>query len=194
MTRVVGLTGGIGSGKSTVARFFSELGVPVYYADDAARTVMQTPGIIAKLKSVFGEYVFEDGILNRKRLAQIVFSDKQKLDTLNKIVHPAVKDHFTKWLSSHASAAFVIREAAILFESGSYKDCDFIIAVTAPIEIKIQRVMDRDSVTREDVLKRMENQWGDAEKIALSDFVIENVNLEQTKQEVVKIFKTLKKL
>lgn len=194
MTNVIGLTGGIGSGKSTIARFFSDLGVRVYYADDAAKEVMQSPQMLADLEAAFGSGVVRDGTLDRKALAAIVFSDKDKLEMLNAMVHPLVKIHFDEWLSRHKSEPFIIREAAILFESGSYKICKKIITVTAPFETRIQRVMSRDGVTREHVISRMQNQWTDEQKVALSDFVLVNNDLEMARNEVVKIFKTLKKL
>jgi dephospho-CoA kinase len=193
MTRIIGLTGGIGSGKSTVARFFAELGVPVYYADEAAKEIMQTDEMAKSLETAFGEAIFNGNTLDRKKLAAIVFSDKEKLKLLNGLVHPAVGKHFKAWVKNHSDSDFVIREAAILFESGTYKDCDKVIAVTAPLETKINRVMRRDGVSREEVLKRIENQWSDEKKAALSDFTIKNIDLEKTRADVAKIFKTLKK-
>lgn len=194
MTKIIGLTGGIGSGKTTVAQMFMELGVPVYIADARAKEVMDLPEIRARLKERFGTSVFEQGTLNRKKLAQIVFSDKEKLQALNEIVHPAVATDFTSWVKQREGHGFVIREAAILFESGSYRDCDKIITVTAPSETKIARVMQRDNATRQQVMNRMENQWTDEQKVAKSDYVIDNADLKATKQQVQKIFKTLKKL
>ncbi|RZJ70209.1 dephospho-CoA kinase [Flavobacterium sp.] len=194
MTKIIGLTGGIGSGKSTVAKIFEEFGVPVYYADDAAKEVMKTPQMIARLKTAFGDRIFIGDELDRKQLSDIVFSDKSKLELLNSIVHPAVKEHFKDWLKVFPDFPFVIREAAILFESGSYKDCDKIIAVTAPSEVKIERVMKRDNVTRDAVVERMESQWSDDKKLALSDFAIENILLEKTRESASEILKTLKKL
>ncbi|MBD3582957.1 dephospho-CoA kinase [Flavobacterium selenitireducens] len=194
MTHVIGLTGGIGSGKSTIARMFAELGVPVYYADDAGREVMASAAMLAELKAAFGSEIVENETVNRKKLADIVFSDKRKLQMLNDLVHPRVKIHFQEWLSQHALADFVLREAAILFESGSYKDCKKIITVTAPVATRIQRVMERDGVAKEHVTARMENQWTDERKMALSDYVIVNDDLGSTREQVVKIFKTLKKL
>ncbi|RZJ65499.1 MAG: dephospho-CoA kinase [Flavobacterium sp.] len=194
MTKIIGLTGGIGSGKTTVANMFAELDVPVYIADVHAKEVMKSRDVVSQLKTAFGTSIFTDDGLDRKRLAAIVFSDKSKLDTLNGIVHPAVAQDFNRWLKQHDKQHFILREAAILFESGTYKDCDKIITVTAPFETKIERVMQRDSSSRQDVLSRMENQWSDEEKIAKSDYVIDNGDLMQTRVQVEKIFKTLKKL
>lgn len=192
MTKIIGLTGGIGSGKTTIANEFQALGVPVYIADDEARKLMQSTEVIKAIKTIFGDTVFDDDKLNREKLAQIVFNDPEKLAQLNTIVHPAVKKHFSEWILNHKDAPFIIYEAAILFESGSYKKCDLIITVTAPIEIRIQRVMERDKTTREQVLKRINMQWNDEKRILKSDFVIKNTNIEETKSEIVKILKILK--
>lgn len=194
MTKIIGLTGGIGSGKTTAARYFAELGVSVYIADDAARKVMDSEDIKQQLRVQFGDNIFEGGILDRKALAKIVFDEPLQLKALNSLVHPAVAKHFELWLMQHREEDFVIREAAILFESGSYKDCDKIITVIAPYEDRIERVMQRDKVTRAEVIKRMENQWSDAEKIAKSDFVITNNTLPDLRLHVAEIFQTLKKI
>ncbi|MDR7370477.1 dephospho-CoA kinase [Flavobacterium aquidurense] len=191
MTKVIGLTGGIGSGKTTIANYFKEMGVPLYIADDGARAVMQSDYIIEKIKQEFGEILFENNILNRAKLAEIVFKDADKLAKLNGIVHPAVKDDFEKWLLKHKNYSHVIYETAILFESGRYKECDIIITVTAPEEVRINRVLKRDNTTRSQVLNRMQMQWKDEERISRSNFVINNVNLKIAKEEVVKILKIL---
>jgi dephospho-CoA kinase len=192
MTKIIGLTGGIGSGKTTIANEFLSLGVPVYIADDEARKLMQSTEVVNAIRAVFGNEVFEKDILNREKLAEIVFSNPEKLEQLNAIVHPAVKKHFDEWLLNHKDAPFVIYEAAILFESGGYKNCDLIISVTAPLETRIQRVIDRDNTTREQVLKRINMQWNDEKRISKSDFIIKNTNIEETKSEIVKILKILK--
>lgn len=191
MTKVIGLTGGIGSGKTTIANYFNEMGVPVYIADDGARNVMKSEDIIENIKTSFGEALFENNILNRAKLAEIVFNDKDKLAELNAIVHPAVKKDFEVWLLQHKSYQYVIYEAAILFESGRYKECDLIITVTAPEEVRIERVLKRDNTTREQVLSRMKMQWNDENRISRSNFVINNDNLKNAKEEVVKILKIL---
>lgn len=192
MTKIIGLTGGIGSGKTTVANHFRVAGIPVYIADDEARKIMQSNEIIAEIKKTFGETVFDDGILNREKLSGIVFKDPEKLKLLNAIIHPAVKKHFSKWISNHKSSPYIIYEAAILFESGSYEDCDIIITVTVPLEIRIQRVIQRDKTTRENVLRRINMQWNDDQRIEKSDYVIENKTLETTKSSTDKILKILK--
>ncbi|HEY6141921.1 MAG TPA: dephospho-CoA kinase [Flavobacterium sp.] len=192
MTKIIGLTGGIGSGKTTIANHFMAAGVPVYIADDEAREIMQSAEIIEKIKETFGTTIFENGILNRQQLAEIVFNNPDQLKLLNAIIHPAVKKHFADWILNHKNNPFIIYEAAILFESGNYKNCDQIITVTAPIESRIQRVMQRDKTTRDQVLKRINAQWNDNQRITKSNFVIENVSPEITKSEVDKILKFLK--
>jgi dephospho-CoA kinase len=191
MTKVIGLTGGIGSGKTTVANFFATMGVPVYIADDGARAVMQSKHVIERIKTAFGESLFENNVLNRAKLAEIVFNNADKLAQLNAIVHPAVKEDFELWLLQHKNHPYVIYEAAILFESGRYKDCDTIITVTAPEDVRIERVLKRDNTTREQVLSRMKMQWKDEDRISRSNFIINNVNLKIAKEEVVKILKIL---
>lgn len=191
MTKVIGLTGGIGSGKTTVANYFQEMGVPVYIADDGAKRVMQSKNILAEVKSAFGGNIFDNDILNRAKLAQIVFNDKEQLAKLNAIVHPAVKLDFDDWVKEHKNNDYVMYEAAILFESGRYKECDVIITVTAPEEVRIDRVIKRDKTTREEVLSRMKMQWNDEKRISKSNFVINNNNLKNAKEEVVEILKIL---
>jgi dephospho-CoA kinase len=192
MTKIIGLTGGIGSGKTTIANLFQSFGIPVYIADDEAKKIMQSPEIIDAIKKTFGNSIFENEVLNREKLAEIVFSNPGKLEQLNKIVHPAVKRHFDQWLLQHKDASCIIYEAAILFESGGYENCDLIITVTAPIESRIQRVIERDKTTRELVLKRINAQWTDEQRISKSDFVIKNTTIKAIKSEVVKILKILK--
>ena len=192
MTKIVGLTGGIGSGKTTIANHFKASGVPVYIADDEARKIMQSPVILTAIKEQFGSSVFDQGELNREELAKIVFNNAEQLENLNSIVHPAVRKHFTHWLSNQQDQPYIIYEAAILFESGNYKNCDFIISVTAPIEARIERVIARDKTTRALVLKRINAQWTDEQRFSKSDFVILNDTIETTKIEVDKILKILK--
>ncbi|MFH6996772.1 dephospho-CoA kinase [Flavobacterium sp. FlaQc-57] len=191
MTKVIGLTGGIGSGKTTIANYFAEKGVPVYIADDAGKKVMQSESIIEQIKTTFGDIIFENEVLNRAKLAEIVFNNADKLAALNAIVHPAVKRDFELWLLDNKRYQYIVYEAAILFESGRYKDCDVVITVTAPEEVRIERVLKRDNTTREQVLSRMKMQWNDEKRISLSNFVINNSNLKIAKEEVVKILKIL---
>ena len=182
--KVVGLTGGIGSGKSTIARLFSALGIAVYDSDTEAKKLINTSAEIKKrIVEVFGAEVYAEGVYNRAYMADIVFRNPDKLAVLNSIVHPVLADHFNQWVALQASP-YVIKEAAILFESGSYKNCDFIITVTAPEALRISRCMSRDGSTEAQVRARMAQQWTDAQRIALSDAVIENINLEETEKRV----------
>ncbi|TPN82117.1 dephospho-CoA kinase [Aquimarina algicola] len=185
--KVVGLTGGIGSGKSTVAKMFEEYGISIYLADDEAKKLMHTnTAVKEKIIKLFGAEAYLDGILNRAYIANIVFNDSSKLKDLNSIVHPAVANHFEEWKNKQQSA-YVIKEAAILFENGGHKQCDYTILVSAPSAIRIQRVIDRDNMTEKQVLSRMNNQWEDSKKIPLSDFVVYNIDLEETKSQVADI-------
>ena len=192
MTKIIGLTGGIGSGKTTIANHFIAAGIPVYIADDQAKEIMKSVEIIEQIQSCFGDTIFEKGVLDRQKLATIVFNNSDKLKLLNSIIHPAVKKHFANWILNFKEDSFVIYEAAILFESGNYKNCDKIITVTAPLETRIQRVIQRDNTSRENVLKRMNMQWNDNQRIAQSDFVIENIDPMVTKEKVGNILKILK--
>ena len=192
MTKIIGLTGGIGSGKTTIANYFHSFGIPLYIADDEARKLMQSQKIINAIKTVFGDGIFEKETLNRAKLAEIVFNEPEKLEKLNAIIHPAVKSDFKEWLLQNKNAPFIIYEAAILFESGNYANCDYIITVAAPIDTRIERVMKRDKTTRELIIKRMEAQWTDEQRISKSYFVIENEDLKKAKQKVEEILKILK--
>ena len=192
MTKIIGLTGGIGTGKTMVAEYFKSLGIPVYIADKEARHLMTSDNIINALSNEFGKEILENGILNREKLAQLVFNNPKKLQKLNSIVHPEVKKHFDNWVEKHKNYSFIVKEAAILFESGSYKYCDTIITVTAPLETRLQRVVKRDKTDRESVLKRIENQWTDGQRIAKSNYVIHNLSVESTKKQVDEILKKLK--
>ncbi|MEO4004766.1 dephospho-CoA kinase [Flavobacterium sp. CAU 1735] len=194
MTKIVGLTGGIGSGKSTIAEYIHSKGVPVYIADDQAKRIMDDPEIVKKVREIFDENVVENEKLNRKKIAELVFSSPNLLKKLNEIIHPAVKENFDKWLKNNKKSNFIVKEAAILFESGSYKDCDKIILVTAPQDIRIERVMNRDKVSRDQVLDRMKNQWDDARKAEFSDYIIDNTDLTISLKEVDLILKELNKM
>ncbi|WP_452221018.1 dephospho-CoA kinase [Lacinutrix salivirga] len=184
---IVGLTGGIGSGKTTVANFFSALGVPVYIADVEAKKLMNRSKVIKrKLIALFGEDAYKDNELNRKYIAEIIFKNKEMLNKMNAIVHPKVAKHFIKWTKKQ-NASYIIKEVAILFENGSYTSCDFIITVTSPKQTRLKRVIKRDASTTKKVESIMKNQWEDDARIKLSDFVINNDNLEDTRCQVVKI-------
>ncbi|MCW3102357.1 MAG: dephospho-CoA kinase [Bacteroidetes bacterium] len=188
----VGITGGIGSGKSTVCRVFEVLGIPVYYADAEAKKLLDAPPILSALLENFGNELLEGEHINRKRLASLVFSDPAKLALLNSIVHPAVKKHFLDWCDAHTHAPYVLKEAAILFESEAYKQVEKVITVTAPSEIRMARVMKRDGATREEVEKRIASQLSDEEKIKRSDFVLLNDEEQLLIPQIISIHEALK--
>lgn len=182
--KVVGLTGGIGSGKTTVAGMFRELGIPVFIADESGKRLMKTSDEIREsIIEIFGTKAYSGNEPNRKYIASKVFNDSHLLQKLNSIIHPAVAKDFQKWLESQ-NTAYVIYEAAILFETGKYKDCDFSVLVTAPEEIRIERLQERDNSTKKEIRDRMDNQWDDEKKRKLSDFIIKNVDLQHTRQQV----------
>ena len=190
---IVGLTGGIGSGKTTVAKQFLEIGIPVYIADEEAKRLMRRSKIIKrKLIKLFGKEAYVGEELNKPFLANIIFNDKNYLQKMNAIVHPKVARHFEKWVLKQ-EAPYVIKEVAILFENGGHNTCDFVITVTAPIETRIKRLLKRDNTSYEKIEAIMKNQWTDEEKVKHSHFVIENIELENTKKQVVKIHKEILK-
>jgi len=190
---IVGLTGGIGSGKTTVAKQFLEIGIPVYIADEEAKRLMRRSKIIKrKLIKLFGKEAYVGEELNKPFLANIIFNDKNYLQKMNAIVHPKVARHFEKWVLKQ-EAPYVIKEVAILFENGGHNTCDFVITVTAPIETRIKRLLKRDNISYEKIEAIMKNQWTDEEKVKQSHFVIENIELENTKKQVVKIHKEILK-
>ena len=192
MTKIIGLTGGIGSGKTSIAKYFEQKGIPVYIADDRAKMVSSKPEVVKKIITAFGNEILDNNkYISKEKLSNIVFTDKKKLQLLNSIIHPEVKKDFIEWAKMQ-NKPFVIKEAAILFESGSYKDCDLIITITAPIEERIKRVMLRDNISREKVLDRISNQWSDEERIKKSDFIIENTSLTAAYEQVNKILVSLK--
>lgn len=185
--RVVGLTGGIGSGKTTVAKMFEEFGIPVYIADTEAKLLMNRSKVIKrKLKQLLGDDAYVDEQLNRTFVASKIFNNKTLLEDVNAIVHPRVAKHFKRWLAKQ-SAPYIIKEVAVLFENGSYKECDYIITVSAPVEVRIQRVLKRDNSTRTKVNAIIKNQWSDDQRFRYSDFMINNENLDHTKEQVKKI-------
>ncbi len=172
----VGITGGIGSGKTTVCKVFELLGVPVYYTDDEAKKILDSNKEVKfNIQNAFGSDVLNnEGEIDKKKLASTVFSNKEKLEKLNSIVHPAVRAHFENWSRFFLSQKYILKEAAILYESGAYKMVDKVIMVTAPLELRINRAMQRDKVTREQVEQRISKQLSDEEKIRRSLFVIHN--------------------
>ena len=189
----VGITGGIGSGKSTVSRFFSELGVPVYDSDQRAKSLMQhDDSIITKIKKEFGDNSYLNNQLNRSYIAEIVFKNELKLKQLNAIVHPVVRTDFNNWLSQNSNANFVIKEAAIMIESGAYKDLDKLIVVNANREHKIKWIKKRDHLLLEDIENRIQNQLSDEIRNQYADFIIENSSSKkELKQQVLSIYNKL---
>ncbi len=191
---VVGLTGGIGSGKTTIANFFKELNVPIYFADIEAKKLMNKSKVLQKkIKAIFGERAYIKNELNRPFIAERIFKDKQLLQQMNAIVHPKVGKHFIKWLNKQNSP-YVIKEAAILFENNSYKNYDYIITVVAEEKERINRILHRDNTSEQKIKDIMKNQWDDSKKVKLSDFVIHNKSLDNTKKQVYFIHGKLLKL
>ena len=172
----IGITGNMGSGKTTVSKIFEVLGIPVFYADDAAKEVMVTDEIlISEIKSAFGDVsYFGDGSLNRKHIADIVFNNAGQLKKLNALVHPATFRAFDAWLKNKVNVPYVLKEAALLFESDSYKMCDYSIMVQAPLELRIKRVMQRDKLTRQEIEGRNAKQFSEEKKSALANYIIKN--------------------
>lgn len=192
--KVVGLTGGIGSGKTTVAKMFIALGVPVYIADDEARRLTNSSLIIKrKLTDLLGIKVYKNEVLNRKYVADIIFKDKDLLNKVNKIIHPIVSLHFKRWMKNQ-EGIYCIKEAAILFENDGYKKCDLTILVIAPVKERIRRVLNRDGSTKKAIETRIKNQWNDDKKCKLADIIIENIDLIKTKEKVREIHLFLSKI
>ena len=194
MTKIIGLTGGIGSGKTTIARLFQDEGIPVYIADEEAKKILDLPETIQKVTSELNAGIIIDDKIDRKKLAALVFNNPENLKKLNAIIHPLVKIHFDKWVKENHNCPFVVKEAAILFESGSYKYCDKIITVTASEKTRINRVTQRDKTSKKAVLDRIKNQWTDAQRIEKSDFVIENENFDEAKIQFQNILKKLRNI
>lgn len=193
----VGITGGIGSGKTTACKVFEVLGIPVFYADTVAKEIMCKDALLVDgVKSAFGAASYsEDGKLNNKHIAGIVFNNEEALAKLNALVHPAVFRAFDAWEATIPSTVpYTLKEAAILFESGSYKMCDTTILVTAPYEIKIKRLMQRDGVTEEQVKARMDKQLSDEEKAKLADHFIVNDEQESIIEQVLALHQGFLKL
>lgn len=194
--KIVGITGGIGSGKSVVCKVFEQLGIPIYDADSAAKLLYDK---FPELKQSIKELVSEDAIdkngnVNRKKLAEIIFNSDEKLAILNKLVHPLVKLDFKNWVDSHKGYPYLIKEAAILFESGANKDCDNVITVISPIELRIERIRQRDKKTKTEIESIISRQLSDEELIKRSDFVIYNDEKQMLIPQVLKVHEELSKL
>ena len=190
----IGITGGIGSGKSTVAKIFACLGIPVYDADSRAKTLMNTdPELISLIKDEFGTQSFdESGRLNRRYLAEHVFGFPDRLEKLNRLVHPRVAQDYARWVEKHKSSVFTLKEAALLFEAGSAKDLDKVIAVTAPDSIRIERVMKRDGRSEEEVKKIIKRQLPQDRIASMADFVIINDETQMVTPQVLDMHREFK--
>lgn len=193
MALIIGITGGIGSGKSTVCKIFKILGTPVFEADIVAKDLLKNKEILHKLKKMFGNNILDSkGAVDRSKLADIVFKDDIKLEELNSIIHPAVRDKFMIWAEKMKSNHYVIIEAAILFESGFNKMTDYTILVTAPEQMRIERVSRRDGIPEDNVRARIRNQLPEEQKKELADFIICNDNSELIIPQIIKIDNSLK--
>jgi len=191
--KIIGITGGIGSGKTTVAKMFQDLGIPIYIADFEAKKLMSNSKVIKRqLITLLGEQSYINNELNKPFIADRIFNNKKLLEEINAIVHPKVGRHFKKWVAIQSSP-YIIKETAILFENGAYRSCDEIITVTAPETLRIQRVIERDDSTSQSIKAVINNQWDDAKKIALSQYVIINIDLIDTAQQVMEIHQKILK-
>ena len=189
----LGLTGGIGSGKSTVARVFESLGVPVYYADIQAKKLYNRQDIKNAVRELFGEMVFDSrGELDKAALAAVVFADNTQLEKLNALIHPKLEEDFMQWIESlPAETPYIVKEAAILFEAGFDKNVDKVLSISAAVEERIHRVIKRDKASRQQVLDRIDKQWTDRRREEKSDYVINNGNDRMILSEILKIHKDL---
>lgn len=191
----VGLTGNIGCGKSTVAKIFQAIGIPVFEADHEAHLIMLEPHIIGTILEAFGTNIINiDGLIDRKKLAQIVFGDTEKLEKLNTIIHPAVQHAFSEWCKMYESQPFVIEEAAILFETGLYKEFDLLIVVSAPEEVRADRVIKRDRINRDEFYSRETAQWPESKKTELADFIIYNDGQQLLIPQAIEIWRKITKV
>ena len=187
----IGITGGIGSGKTYVASVFQSLGIPIFNADIQAKKIMTSSGKLIKLvKEEFGNEIYKDSDLNKEKLASIVFSNSDKLQKLNSLVHPIVKEEFNNWCKKQTSP-YVIKEAAILFESNSHIGLDAVICVSAPLDLRMRRLLNRDDYSKKEIKKRIENQISQEEKEKLSDYIIVNDEKDLLLPKIIKFHKEL---
>lgn len=190
----LGITGGIGSGKSTVSEIFSLCGIPVYIADIESKRLVATSSVIReKLIEMFGEELFENNVLNKPLLASHIFNDKDKLSAVNAIIHPEVEKDFRDWILAHSDYNIVAHEAAILFESGFNELMDKVVMVYTPLDMRVERTVKRDKTSREKVLERIQNQMPDEAKAKLSDFIIVNDEAQSLIEQVLNVLEQLKR-
>jgi dephospho-CoA kinase len=191
LKKLIGITGGIGAGKSIVCSIIHATGYPIFYSDKAAKNILNsTPNARTQIKAIFGEQAYFNNELNRSYISDKIFNDEKLLTAINKIVHPAVRQAFTKW-AEEQTTDLVFNEAAILFETGAYRLYDANVLVVAPESIRIKRVMKRDNIPEQAVLNRMDKQWSDADKIKLADHVITNDNTEMLIPQVLDLITKL---
>ncbi len=189
--KIIGLTGGIGSGKSKILSVFSSYGIPCYESDRRAKWLMQMDAELkSQIKSFFGDQIYENNQFNQRKLAKLVFANKGKLEALNSLVHPRVKMDFKSFVSQQ-DTPYIIKEAAILFETGGEKDCDATILVTAPEKLRLQRVLNREKISSMDLKARINNQWSDSRKIPLADYIINNIDWDKTLKKIDEIHQNL---
>jgi dephospho-CoA kinase len=192
---IVGVTGGIGSGKTVVCEVYRHLGVPVYEADKAAHRLYEDQMLIDKITGVAGKEILDkSGKINRKKLGEIVFAEETKLNEINAIVHPAVRNDFKEWIDKHKGYHYVIEEAAILFESGAYKQCDKTISISSPVELRIARIRERDHKSKGEIEQIISRQMSEEERNNLADFVIYNDEKQMVIPQVLTLHSQLMKL
>ena len=190
----IGLTGGLGSGKSTVAHIFEVLGIPVYYADDASKRLMNDDAKVKEaVQNMFGKEAYTEEKLDRKYLAEIVFKDENKLALLNSIVHPATLQDAAEWMNKQ-TAPYAIKEAALIFESGSHTSLDYVIGVKAPLELRLQRALKRDNITKDEAMQRVNKQMDEEEKIGLCNFIITNDEKQMVIPQVLSLHQKILQL
>jgi len=192
MALTVGITGGIGSGKSIVCQAFNVIGIPVFNADVVSKQILETDiSVHQSLFDFFGVGIFSNNIPDRKKLAELVFNDAEKLAKLNSIMHPKVREDFAYWVNKNAHLAYVIQESAILFETGLWKYFDKTILVAAPINERIHRVIHRDTASEDEITKRINNQWTDEQKAKLANFRVQNSNSDRLIPQLLEIHQQL---
>lgn len=195
MARIIGLTGGIGSGKSTIMQYIESLGYKVYYADLAGKKIMEQKSVINRVVALLGLQVLnENAKLDRKKIGLIVFNDPEKLKKLNEIIHPEVANDFNDFVRNLPEDEIVVKESAILFETNADALCEFTILITAPKELRIQRVMKRDFISEEEVLQRMQNQLSDEIKSKKANFVINNISINKSYGDIFNVLDKIKNI